>query len=766
MFGGILMATVGAASLVPIAHAQGLSAPVDPAPKSIVARDAGAISSAPARSAAARPNVVIILLDDAGFGGASAFGGPARTATLDRLAAQGLRYNRFHVAAICSATRAALLSGRNDHAVGFGTVEEAATDDPGYNAIWPRSAASIAQVLRQDGYSTAAFGKWHNTPHQEITPIGPFDRWPTGLGFEYFYGFMGGWDNHWEPSRLYRNTTAVEAAKSPEQGYYLTTDLTDDAISWVRTQRSLAPDKPYLMYFATGATHWPHQVPKEWIDKYRGQFDQGWDKLREQTFARQKALGIVPKGAKLSARSGEITAWKELSADEKRLSARQMELFAGFLDYTDHEIGRLVKTIQEGPGGDNTLILYIAGDNGMQQGTNENQLPDAVVQYYLNNLEELGGTRIAGMVGSGWALAASTPFPWMKHFASHLGGTRAPLVVSWPAGIRKGGGVRSQYTHLVDVAPTIYELAGLEAPKVVDGVAQMAIDGTSFAYSFDDAKAPSRHRVQVFEQAANRSIYRDGWLAAARHLHLDHATGALRMDGSIDDDRWELYNLTEDFSQANDVADRYPEKLRELRQLFDDEARRTNIYPIRNFESPPKLPVRADHPSEYIFYPGLPRLSATAAPHFYAGSHTISAEVVIPKENAGGVLLSYGSRMGGFALYAKEGRLVYEANDGSRRTAVKSSTPLAAGKATITAEFIRDPVQAGAQPDVAAGTVRLYVDRQKVAEQGNVRQATSFVALDAGTFGIGRAYGSPISDEIRPPFSFNGVLERVSVTLK
>ena len=730
-------------------------------------RNSGGDRPAPSRAIVQAPNIVVILLDDVGFGAVSTFGGPAQTTALDSLAAEGLRYNRFHVTALCSPTRAALLSGRNDHAIGFGTVEEAASDDPGYNMIWPKSAASLADVLRRNGYSTSAFGKWHNTPHGEITPVGPFDRWPTGLGFEYFYGFMGGWDNHWEPSRLYRNTTPVEPPKAAAEGYYLTSDLAGNAIDWVHTQRSLAPDKPYFLYFATGGAHWPHQVPKAWIDKYRGQFDQGWDKLREQIFARQKALGVIPPDAKLTPRPGEITAWDELTPEQKRVSARQMEVWTAFVAYTDHEIGRLIEEVRKAPGGDNTLILYIAGDNGAQEGTNENQLPPAAVKFYREHLDKIGGAKIPGILGSGWALAADTPFQWTKFFASHLGGTRDPLVVSWPARIRDRGGVRSQYTHVVDVAPTLYELAGITFPQTVDGVRQKPLDGVSFAYSFDNAAAASRHRVQVFEQGGNRSIYRDGWLASARHGHLDPKTGALVYPNDFSADRWELYHLDTDYSQAVDVAAQYPARVRAMQRLFETEARRNNILPMRNLEIPPALPARTDNRQEYIFYPSLPRLSATAAPHFYQGSYAISAKIRgVQQQAADGVLLSYGSGMGGFVFYAREGQLVYEANDGARRTIVTSEGQLPAGDVDLACEFERNPELDGKHSDMAVGTVRLYVNGTKVAEQVGVRQYLGFTAVDAGTFGIGRAYGSPVSDNMALPSQFNRTIETVRINLK
>jgi arylsulfatase len=539
------------------------------------------------------PNVVLILLDDVGFGDIGTFGGPARTPALDRLAAEGLRYNRFHTSGVCAPTRAALLSGRNQHRVGWGSFGGGGY--PGYNGIWKKNAASIAEVLKSNGYSTAAFGKWHSTPLDEVSPVGSFDRWPTSRGFEYFFGNMHGNGSQWEP-QLWRNT--VKLPLDPMQsGVHLTTRLTDEAIAWMDTHQTLAAEKPYFIYFATEATHVPHHVGKEWIEKYRGQFDQGWDVLREQIFARQKKLGVIPADAKLTPRPKELPAWKSLSADQRRLLARQMEVYAAFVEHTDHEVGRLLQAVRESPHADNTLILYIVGDNGGNEprcgingadnlGNHFSGQSDSLDDQ-LERMDELGGplNGWSNCYSIGWAWAGNTPFQWTKEVASHFGGTRNPLLVSWPERIKDRGGLRSQFSHVTDVATTVYAAAGIKPPEVFEGERQLSLDGISLLDSFDQPNAPGRH-VQYFEFEGNRAIYQDGWIAAARHFipWVVTADNALvGPDGTRSDfnqDRWELYHIDRDFSEANDLATQYPGKLMELQALFDTQARLNDVYPL------------------------------------------------------------------------------------------------------------------------------------------------------------------------------------------
>ncbi len=712
------------------------------------------------RSISSAPNVVLILLDDAGYANTSTFGGPALTPSLDRLAASGLKYNRFHVPSICSATRAALLSGRNDHRIGFGVTPAMGSNNPGYTGEWPKSAASMAEILRRNGYSTSAFGKWHNTPEHEISPIGPFDRWPTHLGFEYFYGFMGGAYSQWEPP-LYENTAPIDPPMRPEQGYHFTTDIADQAIRWIRAHEALAPGKPYFLYFATGATHFPHHVPKEWIDRYRGQFDQGWDNLRNEIFARQKLSGVIPADTQLTSRPEELPAWDSLTPEQHRLLARQMEVEAAFLAHTDHEIGRLIQTVQSGPGSDNTIIFYLTGDNGgdIENGIEGRDLPGSR-EVRMIHADQLGSENVLNAFSSGWGWATNTPFRWGKLVASHLGGIRNPMVVSWPGHIKNIGGVRSQFSHATDVAATVYELGGITAPPSVDGVEQLTLDGISLVYSFENADTPSRRHLQIFEQLGNRSIYHDGWMASARHS-VPWVSSSKRKQG-FQEDTWELYDLDKDFSQSNDLAKQFPAKLKELKSLFETEAARNNIYPL--------CPAPTRHPSVFtqgrmeFSYPGnLLRMPSWAAPRFDR-NHRIIADLVVPPSNAKGVIVSNGSRLGGFALYVEDGYLVYENNASGPNAAndlVRSGIRLPPGDVEITYEFERDE-NTSSQGKVR-GKGRLFVDGKLTGESGPLTLPPSGLVEFLGTFNLGCARISPVSNRFRMPFQFNGTLKEVRV---
>ncbi|WP_036288092.1 arylsulfatase [Methylosinus sp. PW1] len=725
---------------------------------------------APVVAARGAPNVVLVLLDDAGFGATSTFGGPAKTPELDRLAARGLKYNAFHVSALCSPTRAALLSGRTDHQIGFGSVADGATGYPGYNAHWPRSAASLARVLRDNGYSTAAFGKWHNTPYDEISPVGPFDRWPTGLGFEYFYGFLAGYDSQYAP-RLYRNTTPADPPRAGEPGYHLTTDLVDDAVKWVHAHEAVAPAKPFLLYFAPGATHWPHQVPKEWIAKYSGAFDQGWDKLREETFARQKALGVIPANAELTPRPAELPPWDALSGDEKKLFARQMEVYAAFMEQTDFEIGRLLKSLEKDGIADNTLVLYIAGDNG---GSGEGGVDGRDVIAVdgaapspadrLKRADELGEEIFDNHYAAAWAWASSTPFQWTKQVASHLGGTRDPLIVSWPAKIKARGELRTQFQHITDIAPTIYELAGITAPDKVDGVAQTPLEGKSFAASFYDAKAPSSHGRQVFETSGNRAIYQEGWWAGARHVAPWSATRGA--DLAIGQHPWELYDLRADFSQAHDLAAEKPEKVKELAALFDSEAERTQIYPLLPARG--ILPSPADGRNVFDYRPGADHIPQRIGPKLNRRAHSIVADVTLPAQPEG-VIFADGGDYGGFSIYVKDGKLVYLAKAwGNVAGKIVSAAKLPVGAARIGVEFVPDaakppPVRTSFEPRVVfAGKIILSVNGAKVAEGRIENLQLSYNE----TLDVGLDSGAPVSPDYAAPFAFNGQIDKVHVELK
>ena len=703
------------------------------------------------------PNVVLILLDDAGYGATSTFGGPTETPVLSRLASKGLRYNRFHVTALCSPSRACLLSGRNDHRMGFGDVMELVSGHPGYDGIWKKEGASIPKILRQNGYSTAAFGKWHNTPYWELRPTGPFDRWPTTLGFDYYYGFMMGEGSEWEPD-LFRDTVAIPRPTKPE--YYLTSDLVNEAISWFHTHRSITPEKPYFLYFAPGATHAPHMVPKEWIAKFLGRFDMGWDKLREETFQRQKRLGIIPNNAELTPRPEEIPAWDSLSQDERKLFTRQMEVYAAYLACTDAEIGRLLDVVQAGVDGENTLIMYIAGDNGASADDGLTGLRWQSVyrsmSQRLEHLDELGGPTEENAYAAGWAWAMDTPFKWTKRIASHFGGTRDPLIVSWLARIKDQGGLRTQFSHLNDIAPTIYEAAGIPFPAVVDGVKQMPLDGTSLVFSFDRPEAPSQHRIQVFEQMGNQAIYQDGWIAASRHIVPWEACP----DRSYTQDKWELYHIDEDFSEAHDLADRYPKRLTAMKQLFDVQARENNIYPLgaglcggpRRFmgQDPNEAPRKS-----FVFYPDLPLMHSLAGPDF-SESHLISADVFLPP-NVSGILLSVGTRFSGFTFYVKNGHLRYERHSLGNSYTLATLDTIPLGDVELAFKFTRS----------LSGTLRGEGDGLLLVNSNSACAAQKLQAgpIVEGHFCIGNASGSPLGPENVAPFKFTGRIKQIRVDI-
>lgn len=706
----------------------------------------------PVKAPKGAPNIIVILLDDIGFADTSTFGGIAQTPELDKLAAQGLRYNNFHTTAMCSPTRAALLTGRNHHRVGFGIITDGAAGYPGYNSVWKESTASMAEVLRQYGYSTAAFGKWHNTPLWEISSIGPFDRWPTGRGFEYFYGFMNAEDNQWEPTILYRNTLPVDAPATAAQGYHLTTDMTNEAIRWVAVHTSLAPEKPYFLYFATGAVHHPHHAPREWIDRYRGQFDQGWDRLREKMFQRQKQLGVIPKNAQLTGRPQEIPAWNSLSADQRKLYARQMEVYAGFIGHTDHEIGRLLKTVRSSPGGENTLVVYIVGDNGAAaHGLDGWTRGAATVQEQLQHFDELGSVKIPeNSYSMGWAWTSNTPFQYWKTVASHFGGVRDPMIVSWPAKIKNTGELRGQFTHVTDVAATLYDVIGISLPDNVNGVAQQPLDGVSFAPSFGNATATSAHRTQYFELVGNRAIYHEGWVAAARHV-----------DADFSKDRWELYHVSEDFSQARDLAKHHPKKLRELQDLFDKEARENDVYPLGAVVWGADMPSLNKGRRQFVYLPSESRISVADIPPFGIASYRVSADVDIPEAGAQGVLISYGDRAGGFTWYLKEDLVIYESKAGNHHDMLTSSIRIPRGQVELAYEFKRDEK---AQHDgYASGKGLLYINGRLAGEK-----ELTFVRNLPGDMSlyIGRAAGSPVSDAYMQPFKFTGTLQKVTVDLQ
>lgn len=719
------------------------------------------------------PNVVLILIDDLGFGHPSTFGGPIPTPNLTELAKRGVRYNRFHTTAICSPTRIALLTGRNHHQCATGTITELSTGYPGYHSVWPRSCASIAEVLKENGYSTGAWGKWHNTPDWETSPIGPFDRWPTGLGFEYFYGFQGGETSQWYP-QLFRNTTPVEPPATPDEGYHLTEDITDDAIAWIERQKSIAPDKPFFIYFATGATHAPLHAPEEWIEKFDGQFDQGWDQVREETLARQKELGMVPENTKLTPRPKEIPGWDGLSDDAKRLYARHQEAFAGFLGHTDYHVGRLLETIQSLPDADNTLIIYVAGDNGPSAegsltGTTNNMmtqngLPDNV-ESQLEEIAEIGGPKHENHYPVGWAWAGSSPFQWMKRVPSHFGGTRNGLVISWPAKVKAVGEIRSQFHHVIDIAPTIYEAIGIPEPKTVNGIEQTPIAGVSMAYTITDPDAEGRRKTQYFETGGHRAIYHDGWVATAFHGVPWELAGSA---GNFDADKWELYNIEDDFSQANDLAQENPGKLKELQEIFDQEAKKYNVYPLDDRFAErvtnPERPSVTRGRKSFRYASGTSRIPEGSAPPIYQRSHTIEADLAIGDGSAEGVIVAEGGSSGGFSLYVADGKLVYEYNFfGKERTKIESDSRLPAGDVRVSMKYEQKPVPEN-DPAIG-GTVVLMVNGQEVGS-GEVKHVVPSRFSATETLDIGSDLGSTVSESYVAPHSFRGEIKRVDIELK
>ncbi len=721
----------------------------------------------PPKPEAGAPNVILIVLDDVGFGQVGTFGGPVPTPALDRLAAAGLRYNRFHTTAICGPSRAALLTGRNHHNCGSGFLAEWATGFPSYTSMIPKATATIGRILKENGYNTAWFGKNHNTPDWESSVVGPFDRWPTGLGFDYFYGFIGGETHQYYPV-LFENTRPVEPESTPEEGYHLNTDLADRAIGWIRYSKSVNPDKPVLTYFAPGAAHAPHHAPRAWRERFRGQFDHGWDAVRDETFRRQLELGVVPPDAENTPRPDWVPAWDSLSADERRLYARFMENYAGFLAFTDHEIGRLLDAVGELPDAENTLVAYIVGDNGASSeggasGTineimNLNGIPSDF-EDTLARIDEIGEPHTEPHYPLGWAWAGNAPFQWVKQIASHLGGTRNPMVVSWPAGIEGDGSVRSQFTHLIDLVPTILDVAGIPAPVSVDGIEQRPLDGVSIRSTFEDPDAKPVRERQYFEIFTNRAIYDRGWIACAQH------TLPWRQDlapGGWENDRWELYHLDEDFSENRDLAAEHPDRLAELQHIFDEECERYGVYPFDDRGAArlatPKPPPGGADPARrhFTYYPGAVRLPETAAANTKNRSHRITVRI---DEDGDGVLVACGGGSAGYVLYVHDGRPVYHYNwFGQEHTLLRADRQLPRGASTIEVDFLYDGGGAG-----RGGDARLRLDGVEVARGRIEHTVAGRFGID--TFGVGRDTGSAVSRDYTAPFAFAGRIARVDITL-
>ena len=736
------------------------------------ARDAKAPPRFDVKAPPGAPNVVIVLIDDLGFGATSAFGGPIGTPSLDQLAQGGLRYTNFHTTALCSPTRAALKSGRNHHTVNMGFITEMATAFPGATGQIPNSTAPLAETLRLNGYSTAAFGKWHETPSWEASIAGPLDRWPTHQGFDKFYGFLGGETNQWAPY-LYDGVTQVELPDDPN--YHFMTDMTDKAVSWIKYQKALTPGKPSFVYFAPGATHAPHHVPKEWIARWHGRFDQGWDKIREETLARQIAMGVVPKGTQLAPKPPALKDWQALSADEKRLFARQAEVFAAFVEYTDHEVGRMLAAFNDVGESDNTLVFYIVGDNGTsgeggQHGMfNEYTYFNGVqenVADMLKRIDQWGGPETYPHMAAGWAVALNAPFGWMKQVPSDFGGTRNGMVVSWPQGIKSKNGIRTQFSHVIDVAPTVLQAAALPEPKVVNGTPQVPIEGTSLMYSFDDAAAKERHTTQYFEIAGNRAIYQDGWYARTIHRAPWEPKPRRPLE---DNSAWELFDVRSDFSLANNVAAKNPQKLAELQEAFLKEAAKHHVLPMddRVFERLDAASVgRPDlmaGRTSMTLAEGMTGMMEAVFINVKNRSKTITAEVDVPAGGGRGTLLAQGGRFGGWSLYVKDGVPAYDYNFlGLQHSSIVSNKPLAPGKATIRFDFASD----GGGPG-KGGLGTLYVNGELVGT-GRIEHTQAGLFSADETADVGIDLGTPVVEAIgaEAMSRFNGHIPKVTVEVR
>jgi arylsulfatase A-like enzyme len=727
----------------------------------------------PLRPPAGAPNVLVVLIDDCGFGASSAFGGPVTTPTAERLAAQGLKYTRFHTTALCSPTRAALLSGRNHHAVGMGAITELATSAPGYSSQRPNSCAPLAETLKLNGYATAQFGKCHEVPVWETSPMGPFDNWPSGGGgFEFFYGFLGGETNQYAPA-IYQDRVPVEPDRTPEEGYHFTEDMTDRTIDWIRQQKALMADKPFFIYYAPGATHAPHHVPTDWSDKYKGRFDQGWDRVREETFARQKELGVVPPDAELTARPAEIPAWDDMAEELKPVVARQMEVYAGFLEHTDHHVGRLIDALADLEVLDDTVVYYIIGDNGASAEGQINGTFNELIslngaakletpEFMAARIDKFGTPEAYNHYAVGWAHAMDTPYQWTKQVASHWGGTRNGTIVHWPSGFSARGELRSQFHHVIDVAATVLDVAGLPQPTMVNSVQQLPLHGVSMVYSFDDAGAAERRETQYFEMFCNRGIYHQGWTAVTRHSTPWVMVPELP---AFDDDVWELYG-PEDWTQAHDLAAEQPQKLAELQRLFLLEASKYNVFPlddrrVERFNADLAGRPQLIRGNRQLLFGGMGRLTENSVVVTKNKSHSITAQIVVPDGGAQGVIVAQGGAFGGFSLYATDGRPAYCYNlFGLQRFKVYGEQPIPAGEHQVRAEFAYDGGGLG-----KGGTVSLYVDGAKVGE-GRVEATVPMLFSADETTDVGSDGGTPVSDDYGPKDSaFSGRVRWVQIDL-
>jgi arylsulfatase len=727
----------------------------------------------PVRAPKGAPNVLLILLDDVGFGMCGTFGGPVPTPHMDRVARGGLSFTRFHTTALCSPTRAALLTGRNHHSSGTGVIIEMGTGYPGYTGIIPRATATVAETLRGNGYATAMFGKAHNTPEPEISPAGPFDRWPTGQGFEYFYGFNQGETSQYYPV-LYRNTTAVNAPRTPEQGYHFTADVTDEAIAWTRNTRAANPDKPWFVYYSAAGVHAPHHAPADWRARYAGKFDHGWDRQRELTFERQKRIGVIPADARLTPRPKEIPAWEDQPADAKKVYLRLMENYAAYMAYTDDQVGRLIDSLAQAGELDNTLVMYVVGDNGPSaegglEGT-FNEVASLVgfnpgLASIVKRIDQIGGPESEPHVPVGWAWAMAAPFQWTKQVASHFGGTRNPMIVHWPKGIRAKGERRTQFHHVIDVVPTILDCCGVPGPRVVNGIPQKPIEGVSMRYAFDDATAGSKRTTQYFEMMVNRAIYKDGWVACSRFGVPWNIAGR---GGDFLNAPWELYNVEADPSEADDLAAKNPGKLKELQAVFVEEAKKYDVFPLdsrmaERLDS--RNRVAGEPKSSWTYYGNSVRLPEPIGPLIYPNSHTITAELMVPEKGCEGVIACAGGVSGGWSFYVKGGRLAYHYNFADFESYdVDAREALPAGKVTVKLDYASKGTPKGSTISDGAA-VKLMVNGRVVAE-GETRKAMFRHGVEP--FEVGRDSISPVNADYksRGTYPFTGEIDKIVFELK
>jgi arylsulfatase len=720
------------------------------------------------------PNVLLIMTDDQGYGVSGTFGGVIPTPTMDRIAKMGLRYTEFHSTALCSPTRAALITGRNHHSVGFGVIGELATGYPGYDSIIGPNSATIGEILKENGYATSWFGKEHNTPTYQYSAAGPFDQWPSGMGFEYFYGFMGGETDQWTPY-LFRNTEQVFPWIG-KPGYNLTTDMADDAIKHLQELNASAPDKPFFLYYVPGGTHSPHQPTQEWIDKFKGKFDMGWNELREEIFANQKRLGVIPAKTQLTPWPDELPKWDTLPAENKKLFAREAEVFAAYAAYTDYEIGRVIQAVDDIGKLDNTLIIYISGDNGTSaegtllgtpnQMTAYNGILDVPVAEQMKAYDAWGSALTYPHMSVAWSWAFDTPFKWTKQIASHFGGTRQGMVIAWPSHIKDAGAIRPQFHHIIDIVPTILEAAGIQAPTMVNGIAQKPIEGVSMAYTFDkaNANAPSTRTTQYFEMMGNRAIYHDGWIAATTPPAPPWMLGTIKMPDVVDGYKWELYNIADDYSEYNDLAAKYPDKLRDLKELFLVEATKYNVLPLDNSVLPRIITPRpsATAGRTLFTYAGeMSGLPVGDAPSILNKSYTITADVDIPQGGAEGMLVTLGGRFGGYGLYVLKGKPVFTYNLLDLERFRWEGQPLTAGKHTIVFDFKYDGPGFG-----KGGSGVLSVDGHQVDSKAIPHTIPFLMSIDE-TFDVGIDTRTAVDDkDYQVPFRFTGKLNKLTVNLK